>query len=105
MAQGASGFEQWGDTLMSTSICYRCGDPKSAAENRCPSCGIIPETLEDLALSMALSRRFSTSTLLEILAGQIRARRTLEIPPAILEKARDLVAQKRLKSDDKSKPT
>ena len=105
MAHVARGFKQWGDALMSTSICYRCGDPKSAAESRCSSCGIIPETLEDLALSMALSRRFSTPTLLQILAGQVRARRALEIPPAILEKARELVEQKRLKSDEKSKST
>jgi hypothetical protein len=77
------------------AICFRCGAGKETAEVVCPACAVRPETEEDLATSIALSSRFSKAELLTLLSAQLQARRTVDIPDAVMARAREMVRAKR----------
>ena len=77
------------------AMCFRCGARKETAEVVCPACAVRPETEEDLATSIALSSRFSKPELLTLLSAQLQARRTVDIPDAVMARAREIVRAKR----------
>ncbi len=84
--------------LDTSALCIRCAAYKSKALGPCGACGYLPDDEEAIALSLALSRQFSTSGELEILAQNIRAKRPITPPAPVLARVRK-VAQAILTRD------
>jgi hypothetical protein len=58
---------------MTDAVCFYCGDMKFGAFTDCPTCGVKPETDDDLALSLALTDHYLSKANLEQFSQSIQA--------------------------------
>lgn len=74
-----------------SAVCFRCGSKKRDPLDACSACEVIPSNEEEKALSVALSSQFSTPQLLDLLSTHLRTHGRVEVPQAILIRAREVV--------------
>jgi len=71
-----------------SALCIRCAEYKTKALGSCGACGYLPDSEEAIALSLSLSRQFSTKEELEAYARNIRAQQPFSPPAPTLARAR-----------------
>ena len=65
------------------SICHKCGETKPAPASRCSSCGVLPESDDELALSFMLTEKFLSRDKLVEAAKLLRSGQTIQLPPDV----------------------
>ena len=58
---------------MTEAVCFNCGEMKFGAFVDCPTCGVKPETDDDLAVSLALTDHYLDMATLEQLGLSIKS--------------------------------
>lgn len=71
---------------MKQAVCFSCGEVKPGALARCPHCGKLPESDEDLLLSLALSSRYLGGVSLEVAGRDIKEGRRPRLDEQTLER-------------------
>lgn len=73
---------------MTAAVCFKCGDNKLGAFTTCASCGAMPQSPAELALSLALCEHLSSATQLVHYGHEIKNRHRLTVPEDVLGQAR-----------------
>lgn len=73
---------------MKQAVCFSCGEVKPGALARCPLCGKLPESDEDLLLSLALSSRNLGGVSLEVAGRDIKEGRRPRLDEQTLDRLR-----------------
>ena len=74
---------------MTVAICIKCGAFKFGAFSPCEKCGAIPESEDDLALSMLMSDHFRNREELEKIGQSIADGKELRLDPETREEVID----------------
>src|SRR5262249_14916189 len=78
---------------MVNAICFRCGSGKTTPLSKCPCCGRLPASDEQLALSLMLTPTFLSSAELSQASGTLKGGRLVTVPSHLRSRVQAAVRQ------------
>src|SRR5262245_35907353 len=94
---------------MTMAVCFKCGDIKFGAFVPCPKCAGMPQTEDELALSLAMTDHYFDMPTLEQMGASVREGKPPHLGPEthaqLIEMIRGMGLQEKLKTmSDMSPP-